>query len=110
MDKKKIGLFYVLIPFFTTIFLSLCFILACFLEFPTNRGAIYSAFAILSIMGFLVLPIPSCVLSIIGICKSKNSQKKYKIWTYILGGINILVAVLLIYLWLYVIFVTGPSV
>lgn len=68
------------IPVISVIVIIGSFIIASILEFPTNRGAVYSFLAGIAIFGIFLIPIPCLIISIIGTVNSvKNKNDKYKI-------------------------------
>ena len=112
MNKKITALLCVGIPFLVGIGLVIAFGITCILEFPTNRGIIYTTFAFISIIGSILVPIPSIVSSIIGIISASKLRKQgektgYLIW---IGILNIVVSVVVEIFWLYVIFIGGAGV
>ena len=82
------------------------FIIATILEFPTNRGTVYSFFAGVAIFGFFLIPIPCLIISIIGTIKAiSNRNAKYKI----IGIIEIIFSIIGILLDIYI-FIISQSV
>ncbi|MBE6727948.1 MAG: hypothetical protein E7562_04800 [Ruminococcaceae bacterium] len=112
MKKKRTALLCVGIPLLVGVGLVIAFGIASILEFPTNRGIIYSTFAFISIIGSILVPIPSIASSIIGIISAaklrKQSEKTgYLIW---IGILNIVVSFVVEIFWLYVVFVGSAGV
>ena len=112
MSKKITALLCVGIPLLVGIGLVIAFGIACILEFPTNRGIIYTTFAFISIIGSILVPIPSIVSSIVGIISAAKLRKQgektgYLIW---IGILNIVVSFVVEIFWLYVIFIGGAGV
>lgn len=94
------------IPVISVIVIIGSFIIASILEFPTNRGAVYSFLAGIAIFGIFLIPIPCLIISIIGTVNSvKNKNKKYKI----IGIVEIIFSVLGVLLDIYI-FTIGQSV
>lgn len=82
------------------------FIIATILEFPTNRGTVYSFFAGVAIFGIFLIPIPCLIISIIGTIKAiSNRNDKYKI----IGIIEIIFSIIGILLDIYI-FIISQSV
>ena len=112
MNKKTTALLCVGIPLLVGIGLVITFVIACILEFPTNRGIIYTTLAFISIIGSILVPIPSIVSSIVGIICAAKLRKQgektvYLIW---IGILNIVVSFVVEIFWLYVIFIGGAGV
>ncbi len=94
------------IPVISVIVIIGSFIIASILEFPTNRGAVYSFLAGIAIFGIFLIPIPCLIISIIGTVNSvKNKNEKYKI----IGIVEIIFSVLGVLLDIYI-FTIGQSV
>lgn len=94
------------IPVISVIVIIGSFIIASILEFPTNRGAVYSFLAGIAIFGIFLIPIPCLIISIIGTVNSvKNKNDKYKI----IGIVEIIFSVLGVLLDIYI-FTIGQSV
>ena len=110
--KKKTALLCVGIPLFVGIVLAIAFGIATVLEFPTNRGIIYSIFASISIIGSMLVPIPCIASSVVGIISAAKLRKQgEKTGCLILIGIlNIIISLVVATFWLYVIFVGGAGV
>lgn len=95
-----------LIPVIAVIVIIGSFIIASILEFPTNRGAIYSFFAGIALFGIFLIPIPCLIISIIGTVNSvSNKNDKYKI----IGVVEIIFSVLNVLLDIYI-FIISSSV
>ena len=112
MKKRTTALLCVGIPLLVGVGLVIDFGLACILEFPTNRGIIYSIFASISIIGSIFVPIPSIVSSIAGIISAAKLRKQGEKSGYLIliGIFNIVVSFVVAIFWLYVIFVGGAGV
>ena len=112
MKKKTTALLCIGIPLLIGIGLLIAFGIACVLEFPTNRGTIYSIFAIISIIGSMFVPIPSIASSIVGIISASKARKQGEktVCLILIGILNIVVSFLVEAFWLYVIFVGGAGV
>lgn len=112
MKKRTTALLCVGIPLLVGVGLVIAFGLACILEFPTNRGIIYSIFASISIIGSIFVPIPSIVSSIAGIISAAKLRKQGEKSGYLIliGIFNIVVSFVVAIFWLYVIFVGGAGV
>ena len=94
------------IPVIAVIVIIGSFIIASILEFPTNRGAIYSFFAGIALFGIFLIPIPCLIISIIGtVIFVSNKNNKYKI----IGVVEIIFSVLNLLLDIYI-FTIGSSV
>ena len=94
------------IPVISVIVIIGSFIIASILEFPTNRGAVYSFLAGIAIFGIFLIPILCLIISIIGTVNSvKNKNDKYKI----IGIAEIIFSVLGVLLDIYI-FTIGQSV
>ncbi|MBR1640297.1 MAG: hypothetical protein IJ688_13010 [Treponema sp.] len=100
-DKKNLW-----IPIISVLVIIGSFIIASILEFPTNRGAIYSFFAGVAIFGIFLIPIPCLIISVIGTVKAASIKNdKYKI----IGIVEIIFSALGILLEIYI-FTIGQSV
>ena len=66
----------VLIPLIVFVVTVICFILATVLEKPTNRGTVYSAVAIVSILSMFLSPLPCLIMSIIGTISAAKATKE----------------------------------
>ena len=94
------------IPVISIVVIIGSFIIASILEFPTNRGVVYSFFAGIALLGFFLIPIPCLIISIIGTVNSvSNKNDKYKI----IGIVEIIFSVLGILFEIYI-FTIGQSV
>lgn len=94
------------IPVISVIVIIGSFIIASILEFPTNRGVVYSFLAGIAIFGIFLIPILCLIISIIGTVNSvKNKNDKYKI----IGIAEIIFSVLGVLLDIYI-FTIGQSV
>ena len=56
----------ILIPIAVLIVTAICMGLATILEFPTDRGVVYSFFAGIGILSMFLSPLPCLVISIVG--------------------------------------------
>lgn len=113
MNKKSDALLFVGIPLVVGISLVVAFAIASVLEFPTNRGFIYTMLASISIIGSLLLPIPGSISSILGIKKAVKLRKcgeKNIALLILIGTVNIVVSFVVVAFWLYVIFIGGAGV
>ena len=113
MNKKSDVLLFVGIPLVVGIGLVVAFAIACVLEFPTNRGDVYTMFSFTSIIGSLFAPIPGSISSILGIIKAVELRKrgeKNMALLILIGTVNIVVSFVVIAFWLYVIFIGGAGV
>ncbi len=111
MNKKK-ALLCVGIPLLVGIGLIIALGIASILESPTNRGIVYTIFMLISIIGSILVPIPSILSSVVGIISAAKLRKQgqktgYLIW---IGLLNIAVSTVVAIFWLYVIFVGGAGV
>ncbi len=94
------------IPVISIVVIIGSFIIASILEFPTNRGVVYSFFAGIALFGIFLIPILSLIISIIGTVNSVlNQNDKYKI----IGIIEIIFSALGVLLEIYI-FTIGQSV
>lgn len=94
------------IPVISVIVIIGSFIIASILEFPTNRGVVYSFLAGIAIFGIFLIPMLCLIISIIGTVNSvKNKNDKYKI----IGIAEIIFSVLGVLLNIYI-FTIGQSV
>ena len=113
MNEKKQASLCVVIPLIIGVAIAIAFIIATFLEFPTNRGFIYSQLLSSALIGSILAPIPCCVLSILGIKKllklKKQGEKRLVLWL-IIGIINIVVWSAVGVAWWYIIFISGRGV
>lgn len=114
-NTKKQTILINLVPFFIILVSFLCIGIASLLEFPTNRGAIYSLFAFAGIVMLFIYTILSVPLFILGsiytIRNFKNTnEKKYKIIFISSLIINAAIMAVGLYAGYYVIFIAGPSV
>ena len=113
MNEKKYASLYVGIPLIIGVSIVISFIIATFLEFPTNRGFIYSQLLSSALIGSILAPIPCCVLSILGIkklVKLKKQGEKRLALLLIVGIINIVVWAAVGVAWWYIIFIGGRGV
>ena len=112
MKKKTTALLCVGIPLIVGVGLVIAFGIACILEFPTNRGMIYSMLVFLSIIGSIFVPIPSIASSIVGIISAAKLRKQGEKTVYLIfiGILNIVVSLAVEIFWIYVIFVGGAGV
>ena len=113
MNKKSAVLLFVGIPLIVGISLVVDFAIASVLEFPTNRGIVYTFFISSSIFGSLLIPIPGSISSILGIKKAvklrKSGEKNMGI-LILIGTVNIVVSFVAFAFWVYVIFIGGAGV
>ena len=113
MNKKSAVLLFVGIPLVVGFSLVVALSIATVLELPTNRGIMYSIFLFISIIGSLLVPIPSSISSILGIKKAvklrKHGEKNMEL-LILIGIVNIVVSFAVVAFWLYVIFIGGAGV
>ncbi len=64
------------IPLWIGAVVIVCFVTASILERPTDKGVIYSLFAMSSIIGLFFAPLPCLVLSVIGTIKAAGTHMK----------------------------------
>ena len=55
-----------LIPIIVLMFTVICMVFATILEVPTNRGVLYSIFALTGLISMFLAPLPCLVISVIG--------------------------------------------
>ena len=113
MNEKKQAYLYVGIPLIIGVAIVISLIFATFLEFPTNRGFVYTQFAFSGLIGSILAPIPCCILSILGIKKSiklKKQGERHIGLLILIGIINIVVWVTVGVAWWYIIFIGGRGV
>lgn len=113
MNKNKTyARIFIIIPIVLVAILLISFVIATILEQPTDRGMIYSLFAFISIIGFLLIPVPCGVLAVLGLVNAiKAMREESGMVPYIIVAIvEIVLAILCCLICLYVIFVAGPSV
>ena len=110
--KKKIALLCVGIPLLVGVGLAIAFIIAGILEFPTNRGIIYTIFIDISILGSIFAPIPCIASSIVGIIFAAKARKQGEktVFLILISILNIIISFAVEIFWLYVIFVGGAGV
>ena len=113
MNEKKQAYLYVGIPLIIGVAIVISLIFATILEFPTNRGTLYTQFAFSGLIGSILAPIPCCILSILGIKKSiklKKQGERHIGLLILIGIINIVVSVAVGVAWWYIIFIGGRGV
>ena len=97
MDKEKSN-FLLIIPVALFGIMILCFLIASLLEFPTNRGTVYSSILMLALAIFFLALIPCIIVSIIGIIsekKNKTSTNKNHNALYVLGIIDLVLSIII---------------
>ena len=113
MNEKNQASLYVGIPLIIGVAIVIYLIIATILEFPTNRGFIYSQLLSSALIGSILAPVPCCVLSILGIkklVKLKKQGEKRLGPPIIIGIINIVVWAAVGAAWWYIIFIGGRGV
>ena len=113
MNEKKQASLYVGIPLIIGVAIVISLIFATILEFPTNRGTLYTQFVFSGLIGSILAPIPCCILSILGIKKSiklKKQGERHIGLLILIGIINIVVSVAVGAAWWYIIFIGGRGV
>ena len=65
-NNYKTAKILILIPIIVFVITAICMLLATMLEFSTDRGAIYSFFAMIGILSMFLTPLPCLVVSIMG--------------------------------------------
>lgn len=110
--KKKTAKLCVGIPLLVGVGLVFSFGMAYILEFPTNRGIIYSLFSLISIFGSIIVPIPGIASSIMGIISAVKVRKQGEktVHLILIGILNIVVSLAVVVFWVYAIFVGGAGV
>ena len=87
------------VALFATMIVS--FLIASILEFPTDRGAVYSVFLMLSLAIFFLAPLPCIVLSVIGtlfVSRLKKQNDEGHNALFVLGAIDIALSILIAFL------------
>lgn len=85
-----------LIPIIVLAVTVICLVLATILEFPTDRGALYSICIFVGLMSIFLSPLPCLVISIIGMVSATKAKKEGAVGAeklFILGIIDIFVYV-----------------
>ena len=93
LSKAKV---LTLIPIIVLMFTVICMVFATILEVPTNRGVIYSIFALTGLISMFLASLPCLVISVIGTMFAAKAIKEGIAGTrrfLILGFIEILVYV-----------------
>ena len=101
------------IPLIVFVAAVLCFIAACFLERPTNRGTVYSFLMSVSLICMFLLPVPCLILSVTGTILTHLGRKgpvPAPIGIFILGLTEIIFSLFCIVVDLIAIFYIGPGV
>ncbi len=101
-----------LIPIFVLVVTVICFALAVMLEGATNRGTLYTIFALAGLISMFISPLPCLVVSIIGTifaAKAKKEGAAAALKFLILGILEILAYILSVILAV-VMFIVGMGV
>lgn len=91
MPKKSsalVSMICIIVPVLIFIITVIASVTASLLEFPTNRGDVYTLFAMISLLSIILAPIPCIIISIIGtLCAAKSFKEKCKgaIWLLTAG-------------------------
>lgn len=111
MNKDYVKIL-VLVPIVLYAIMFMSFLIAGVLEFPTDRGALYLFFCMLSFIIFFLTPVPCLIMSIIGIVsvsKIRNSTDERKSTLFALGIIDIFLSIIIFGLAIFVI-ISGQSI
>jgi len=76
MKRYRIAKILILIPIVIFVITALCMGLATILEFPTDRGVVYSIFAGIGILSMFLSPLPCLVISIVGTVFAAKATKE----------------------------------
>ena len=104
---NKVAMILLLIPLALLILGVILFITGCVLEGPTSRGTAYSIVMIAAIGCFILALFPGVILAIIG---TIQAAKAHMTFFLVLGIVEILAAVAILGLLLFIIFVAGRGV
>ena len=108
-SKAKI---LVLIPIIIVVITVICMILAAILAIPTNKGVLYSLFALAGLLGMILTPLPCLVMAVAGTVFAAKAAKEGIVQSRIflvLGIIEILINVSGVFLAI-AMFVAGQGV
>ncbi len=111
MNKDNVKIL-VLVPIVLYVIMFMSFLIASILEFPTDRGAAYLFFCMLSFIIFFLTPVPCLIMSIIGIIfvsKIRNSIDESNSTLFALGIIDIFLSIIIFGLAIFVI-ISGQSI
>ena len=76
MKRYRIAKILILIPIVVFVITAICMGLATILEFPTDRGVVYSIFAGIGILSMFLSPLPCLVISIVGTVFAAKATKE----------------------------------
>ena len=111
MNKSNVRILLIIpAALFATMIVS--FLIASILESPTDRGAAYSFFLVLSLAIFLLAPLPCIVLSVIGtlfVSRLRKQKSAEHNALFVLGTIDIALSIIVMFLAL-AMFVGGQGV
>lgn len=82
-----------LIPIVVFIITAVCLVLAAILEFPTDRGAIYAAFASIGVLSLFFSPLPCFVMAVVGTvfaAKAMNERIAQSRTQFVIGIVEII--------------------
>ena len=114
MDNRnhKIAQKLILIPIVVFAITVICMGFAIILEGPTDRGALYSFFALIGILSIFLSPLPCLVISIVGTVFAAKASKEGNIPSHkylAIGIVEIIVFVAGVFL-ACIMFINGQSV
>lgn len=94
MKRYRIAKILIFIPIVVFVITAICMGLATILEFPTDRGVVYSFFAGIGILSMFLSPLPCLVISIVGTVFAAKATKEGAIQShkYIVIGIIEIIA------------------
>jgi hypothetical protein len=65
-----------ILPIFIMVFVVISLVLAAVLEEPNSRGALYTIFALVGLIGLVVTPLPCLVMTILGVVNASKAKKE----------------------------------
>ncbi len=110
MKRKLSALLCIGLPFLLGICLLIMFVIASILEAPTDRGRTYTIIFSVSLIGSMLMPIPSIASSVVGIISAARVQGKQAVCLTVVGICNIIVSLTVAAFWLYAIFIGSAGV
>lgn len=114
MKKGKIAAgICVSLPYINGLFLLLCFIVGIITNKNDAFEFVYAFSMIIAILGFIISPFISMVMGILGLVFAgiaKKNGHNHLAWIYVLGIIDIIIALIGFVIDFIIIFITGPSV
>ena len=107
MKAKKL----ILAPLVVLVITAACMGLAMILEGPTDKGTLYSIFALIGMLGIFIAPLPCFVMSVVGTVYATRAAKEGTSRKYfVIGVIEIIVYVVAIVPLAIVLFIAGQGV